>query len=87
MVEQDRVELLQRAVDVLRSVQSGNHKELTESLAGVVGFAYLLGIQMGISPRQVDSVIDDEFRNAMPAEDKRESALREVIQHLSDYHL
>lgn len=87
MVEQDKIELAQSAIEVLRSIQSGNQKELTESLAAVVGLAYLLGIQMGIPPRQVDAAIDETLRRDLQHDDVREAAFRDVVRHLSDDHL
>lgn len=83
-VEHDRIELMQQAVEVLRSIQSGNHAELTMSLAGVVGLAYLLGVQMGISPRQIDSEIIQEFSLSAEVDSVREADLARVVQYLSN---
>ncbi|WAH36987.1 MazG-like family protein [Alicyclobacillus dauci] len=83
-VEHDRIELVQQAVEVLRSIQSGNEGELTEALSGVVGLAYLLGVQMGVPPHRIDHGIVNSFRIAAEVDDKRHTDLTEVIRYLSD---
>lgn len=83
-VEHDRVELVQQAVEVLRSIQSGNEVELTEALAGVVGFAYLLAVQTGIGLHRVDQVIAQAFQVHTDMEPGRASDMTEVVRYLKN---
>ncbi|MFD1675978.1 MazG-like family protein [Alicyclobacillus fodiniaquatilis] len=80
-VEHDKIELVQQVVEVLRSIQSGNQGELTVTLGSVVGLAYLLGVQMGIAPHQIDHEIINGYRMAK-ADGVSHADLEEVIEHL-----
>ena len=75
---------VQQAVEVLRSIQSGNEAELTDALAGVVGLGYLLGVQMGIHPHRIDHVITGGYRVAAEVDTSRKPELMEVAQYLSE---
>jgi len=81
-VEHDRIELVQQAVEVLRSVQSGNQTLLTEALAGVVGFAYLLGVQMGIAPHRIDREVIAAFQDAPSVDNPRRDEMADIVRHL-----
>ncbi|EPZ46353.1 MULTISPECIES: MazG-like family protein [Alicyclobacillus] len=83
-VEHDRIELVQQAVEVLRSIQSGNEAELTDALAGVVGLGYLLAVQMGIHPHRIDNVIAGGYRVAAEVDASRKPELLEVAKYLSE---
>lgn len=83
-VEQDRIELVQQAVEVLRSIQTGNQVELTEALAGVVGLAYLLGTQMGITPHRVDRDVIQVLQSAAETDLLRGAEMTEVARYLRD---
>ncbi len=81
-IEHDRIELLQQAVEVLRGIQSGNQAMLTEALAGVVGFAYLLGVQLGIPAHRIDHEVITAFREVLGEENPRARDIDEVVRHL-----
>lgn len=81
-VEHDRIELVQQAVEVLRSIQSGNQVELSEALAGVIGLGYLLAVQMGIPPHRVDHNIAQGFQNAAGHDRTRTADLAQVAHYL-----
>gem|GEM_PF-5354925 len=57
-IETLKVQLLQQVVDVQKGIQSGNDRELQRNLAGVIGIAYLLGLQIGHTPEQLDALIE-----------------------------
>lgn len=87
IVERDRIELVQQAVDVLRSIQMGNRSALTESLAGVIGLAYLLATRMGIPPHQIDQYIERELATLLESDSERDSEFREVVRYISEEHV
>lgn len=82
-VEHDRIELVQQAVEVLRSIQSGNEVDLTQSLSGVIGLAYLLGVQMGVAPHRIDKEIMTTFRMTADVDDTRHTEWMAVVQYLA----
>jgi len=81
-VEHDRIELVQQAVEVLRSIQSGNQVDLSEALAGVIGFGYLLTVQMGLDPHQVDHDIIEAFQLTAERDRLRMEDLAKVSYYL-----
>lgn len=83
-VEHDRIELVQQAVEVLRSIQSGNQVELTEALAGVIGFGYLLAVQMGVAPHRIDHDIVQAFQVTAEQDKLRTADLAEVARYLKN---
>lgn len=87
IVERDRIELVQQAVDVLRSIQSGNRTALTESLAGVIGLAYLLATRMGIPPHQIDQYIERELTALLQSDSERDDEFKEVVHYISGEHV
>lgn len=83
-VEHDRIELVQQAVEVLRGIQSGNQAMLTEALAGVVGFAYLLGVQLGIPSHRIDREVITAFHEVLGRDNPRSKEMDEVVRHLKN---
>jgi NTP pyrophosphatase (non-canonical NTP hydrolase) len=61
-VETAKIELVQQVSEVFRSIQSGNERELAESLGGLVAIAYFMGHQLGVDL----SAIDREARKGLP---------------------
>ena len=61
-VETARTELVQQLAEVFRGIQSGNQRDLSEALGGLVGLAYFLAVQMGISPE----IVDREVQRGLP---------------------
>ena len=61
-VETARTELVQQVAEVFRALQSGNEREIIQTLGGLVGISYFLGSQMGISL----SAIDREVQTGLP---------------------
>lgn len=47
-METTRIELIQQVAEVFRGIQTGNQKDLSEALGGLVGMAYFLAVKMGI---------------------------------------
>ncbi len=56
-IEATKVALLAQVADVMRSVLQGQERETTESLAGLIGTAYLLASQLGIDLTLVDHAV------------------------------
>jgi hypothetical protein len=61
-IETVKIELVQQVAEVFRGIQSGNERELAESLGGLIAIAYLMGHQLGVDL----SAIDREARKGLP---------------------
>ncbi|QSO50890.1 hypothetical protein JZ785_18660 [Alicyclobacillus curvatus] len=59
-VENVKVQMLQQLTDVFRSIQSGNERDMAETLGGLVGLTYYLGRQLGLDL----SAVDEQAQNA-----------------------
>jgi MazG-like family len=81
-VETAKTELIQQVAEVFRGVQSGNQRDLTQALGGLVGLAYYLGAQMGIPLESIDRDMDAGFPKAFQQDglDARDYDL--VLRHL-----
>ncbi len=53
-VENVKVQMLQQLTNVFRSIQSGNERDMAETLGGLVGLTYYLGRQLGLDLSSVD---------------------------------
>jgi hypothetical protein len=53
-IDTAKIELVQQVAEVLRSIQSGNERELSESLGGIVAITYFLGRQVGVDLTSID---------------------------------
>lgn len=61
-METAKVELVRQVSDVLRAIQRGSEREMTQALGGVVAVSYFLANQLGLP---LDAV-DREGRDALP---------------------
>jgi hypothetical protein len=53
-IDTAKIELVQQVAEVLRGIQSGNERELSESLGGMIGIAYFIGRQLGVDLTSID---------------------------------
>ncbi|WP_026962676.1 MazG-like family protein [Alicyclobacillus herbarius] len=56
-IESAKIELLRRVADLFEGLQIGDERMLSQSLAGLIGTAYVIGQQVGISPSQMDEEV------------------------------
>lgn len=61
-IEAAKIEMVEQVADVFRGIQSGNNRDLSGAIGQLIGLAYFLGTQVGISPE----VIDREVENGLP---------------------
>lgn len=59
-VESVKVHMLQQLAEVYRGIQTGNERDMSESLGGLVGLTYYLARQLGLDL----SLIDEQAQNA-----------------------
>ncbi|WP_233096216.1 MazG-like family protein [Alicyclobacillus sp. SO9] len=57
-IETVKIELLQQVTEVYRGVHSGNQREVQQALGALIGVAYVLGVQLGFSPAEIERNID-----------------------------
>lgn len=67
-VETAKIELVHQVSEVFRGVQSGNERELAESLGGILAIAYFIGQQLGVEL----SAIDAQAAKGLPRSLERE---------------
>ncbi|GMA50769.1 hypothetical protein GCM10025857_21260 [Alicyclobacillus contaminans] len=53
-IETAKIALIQQVSDVFRGIQTGNEREMTEALGGLVAIAYYMGQQLGLNLAGVD---------------------------------
>lgn len=53
-IETTKTELVRQVAEVFRGIQTGNEREMTETLGGVIALAYLLGHQLGVDLAAID---------------------------------
>lgn len=60
-IETVKIQLLQEILDVYKGVQIGNQREVAHNLGALIGTAYLLGVQLGISPAELDRHVESSI--------------------------
>lgn len=82
-VEHEQIDLLQQVVDVMRHAHTGNHAMFVESLAQVVGIAYVMAQELGIPPERLDRevVVALEGMPLDPDSDRQQAA-QDVVEYL-----
>jgi len=53
-IETAKIELLQQAAEIYKSLQTGSERELAHSIGGIVAIAYFIGKQMGVPLESID---------------------------------
>lgn len=80
-LESVKISLLQQLADVHRALLSGSERELTASLAGLVGLSYFLGRQAGVSPSQIERQIAEELIHSLGRDADTADAVDAVVRH------
>ncbi len=84
-LEHEQMDLLQQVVDVMRHALTGNHAMFVESLAKVVGIAYVMAQELGIPPERLDrEVVIALMTMPFDPESDGEKAAKEVARYLKD---
>jgi hypothetical protein len=80
-IETAKIELLREITDLYRGIHTGNDKDITESLGGVVGLAYFLGRKLGIDLTVIDSKAQTELPKKLNNGD--DSDIESIQRYLS----
>ncbi|MBX5435797.1 MAG: hypothetical protein IRZ33_01115 [Alicyclobacillaceae bacterium] len=80
-IEVAKIGLVEQIADVFRGIQSGNERDLAQSLGELIALAYYLGWQMDV-PLQA---IEQEARNSLPKALSRDSADPADIEFIQRY--
>ncbi len=82
-VEHEQIDLLQQVVDVMRHAHTGNQAMFVESLAQIVGTAYVMAQELGISPERLEREVVLVLESMpLDPESDRHHAAQSVIQYL-----
>ncbi len=75
-IETAKIELVQQVSEVFRGIQSGNERDIAQSLGGLVAIAYFMGQQLGVDL----PVIDREAQSGLPR------SLGHEVMHSGEFH-
>jgi hypothetical protein len=80
-LESAKISMLQQMAEVHRALQSGSERELTSSLASLIGLAYFLGRQAGVAPAQVERQVAHELIHSLGRDADTADAVDAVLRH------
>lgn len=81
-VENVKIQMMQQLTDVFRSIQSGNDRDMAESIGGLVGLAYYLGRQLGIDLATVDAQAQNAWINSLRGQEVDPADIEFVQEYL-----
>lgn len=80
-IESAKISMLQQMAEVHRALQSGNERELTSSLAGLIGLAYFLGQQAGVAPGPIERQVAQELVHSLGRDAQTGDAVDALARH------
>lgn len=81
-VENVKIQLIQQLTDVFRTIQSGNERDMAESLGGLVGLSYYLGRQLGLDLAKVDEQAGDAWISTLRGQEVDSADISFVQEYL-----
>ncbi|SFU62741.1 MazG-like family protein [Alicyclobacillus macrosporangiidus] len=82
-IETAKTALVYQVAEVFRVIQSGNEREIAESLGGVVAVAYLLGQQLGVDLAGIDRAACTTLPRALGEDPDHAAGFEHVQRYLS----
>jgi hypothetical protein len=79
-----KIELLQQVVDVYKGIQTGHQREVLQGLGSLIGTAYFLGVQLGVSPAEVDRHVESSIPRTLVREETDITDSDIVKRHFSN---
>ncbi|OFW78924.1 MAG: hypothetical protein A2201_07490 [Alicyclobacillus sp. RIFOXYA1_FULL_53_8] len=82
-IESAKIELVQQVAEVLRSLKSGNERELAQSLGELIGLAYFVGGQSGTSLDAIDRAVQQGLPRSLGYDTADAADFASVLRHIA----
>lgn len=81
-VESVKTHMIEQLAEIFRTIQSGNEREMSEALGGLVGLSYFLGRKLGLDLAAVDTHAQSAWMKTLSEEELDESDMEFVRRYL-----